>query len=266
MQASLSQQECARKRPCAFAGTTCGWPKVAIVLLLLVCSVGCVRRRLTVRTNPPGAVVFVDNQKIGVSPCSVDFTYYGTREIRMAKQGYETLTINQPIPTPWYETPGLDFVSENLVPAKIRDNRVVDYNLAPQRIIPTEELVGRGQQLRIEANAQPTVPAGATLPAGNPANFDPFVGPPVNSTFDPSRPFLAPPQSGGPVNGPINGPVPTTPLPAFPPSVGTGAPLGASPVSQPGNGDFFGTPSAIPATGINAVPASTANPASPYRY
>ena len=52
-------------------------------------STGCVRRRLNVRTNPPGALVYVDNQQIGTTPCSVDFIYYGTREIRLVKPGFD---------------------------------------------------------------------------------------------------------------------------------------------------------------------------------
>ena len=58
-----------------------------------------------------GALVYVDSQQNGTTPCAVDFTYYGTREIRLVKPGFETLTVNQPIPTPWYETPGVDFIS-----------------------------------------------------------------------------------------------------------------------------------------------------------
>src|ERR1700761_2412281 len=136
-----------------------------ILLLILVCMAsGCVRRRLNVRTNPPGALVYVDNQQIGSTPCSVDFTYYGTREIRLVKPGYETLTVNQPIPTPWYEYIPLDFVSENLVPNKIRDNRTVTYDLAPQAIMPPQQLVERGNQLRQDALQFPVVPAGATVP------------------------------------------------------------------------------------------------------
>ena len=46
------------------------WPHRAIVWLLLLAftmaaATGCVRRRLTVRSNPPGALVYVDNQQIG---------------------------------------------------------------------------------------------------------------------------------------------------------------------------------------------------------
>jgi hypothetical protein len=142
--------------------------QVVLVVAVLLPGVGCVRRRLNVRTNPPGALVYVDNQQIGTTPCSVDFVYYGTREIRLVKPGFETLTVNQPIPTPWYEYPPLDFISENLVASKIRDNRTVTYNLAPQVIVPTQELVDRANQLRQETLGFPVTPAGAAIPVGAP--------------------------------------------------------------------------------------------------
>jgi hypothetical protein len=141
----------------------------AVVCLLMVAVItaesGCVRRRLNVRTNPPGALVYVDNQLIGETPCGVDFTYYGTREIRLVKPGFETLAINQPIPTPWYEYPPLDFVSENLWPAKIRDNRTVVYDMRPQLMVPNHELINRGEQLRRDTQITP-IPAFPAQPAG----------------------------------------------------------------------------------------------------
>jgi PEGA domain len=147
-----------RRRPCIWA--------FALIVLMIMPASGCVRRRLNVRSNPAGALVYVDNQQIGTTPCSVDFTYYGTREIRLVMPGYETLTVNQPIPTPWYQIPPLDFVSENLVPTNIRDNRTVTYNLSPQLIVPTPQLLDRANQLRQEAMPYPVAPAGATAPAG----------------------------------------------------------------------------------------------------
>lgn len=107
---------------------------VGLVLLGTLLQTGCVRRRLMVRSNPPGALVYVDNQPIGTTPCATDFTYYGTREIRLVKAGYETLTVNQPLPTPWYQIPPLDFASENLIPQKIQDYRTASFNLVPQVI------------------------------------------------------------------------------------------------------------------------------------
>src|SRR3954470_2225274 len=121
-----------------------------------------VRRRLNVNSNPQGALVYVDNQQIGTTPCSVDFTYYGTREIRLIKAGFETLTVNQPIPAPWYQYTPIDFVAENLVTTKIRDNRTVSFNLAPQLIIPTQELINRADQLRQETLQYGAAPMGAT--------------------------------------------------------------------------------------------------------
>jgi PEGA domain len=152
---------------------------------------GCVRRRLNVYSNPPGALVYVDNQQIGTTPCSVDFTYYGTREIRLVKPGYETLTVNQPIPTPWYEIPPLDFFSENLAFTKIRDNRTVSYNLAPQLIVPNEQLLDRANQLRQDAQQYPVAPVGATIPVPTPIGIP--AGPPT---------LANPPIGGAPAPNP----------------------------------------------------------------
>lgn len=172
---------------------------------LLLSQSGCLRRRLTVHSNPPGALVYVDNQQIGTTPCSVDFTYYGTREIRLIKPGFDTLTVNQPIPTPWYQIPPLDFVSENLVPYKIRDNRTVTYNLAPQMMIPTEELIQRGQQLRQATLQQPVTPA-PVLTAPGPASGTSIVPPPA--VFSPNG--TAPPQVNAPLPGPVFAPPPAS--------------------------------------------------------
>jgi hypothetical protein len=192
---------------------------VLIVLAFVLPAHGAVRRRLNVNSNPPGALVYVDNQQIGTTPCSVDFIYYGTREIRLIKPGFETLTVNQPIPTPWYEIPGLDFVSENLVPTKIRDNRTVTYNLAPQLIIPTPELLDRANQLRqdtlrspLAAMNGPAGPAPGPIVAPAPAVVVPPPSSPEPLPGIPPQPFNQPPAPQ---------PVPQ-PFPAPPPG---GAPL-----------------------------------------
>ena len=90
-------------------------PSLGIMLwvtVVLLVSIGCVQRRMTVRSNPPGALVYVDDYQIGTTPVSTDFVYYGTRKIRLIKDGYDTLTVQQPFPVPWYEIFPLDFVTE----------------------------------------------------------------------------------------------------------------------------------------------------------
>ncbi|WP_339941983.1 PEGA domain-containing protein [Novipirellula rosea] len=114
-------------------------------------SVGCVRRRMTVRTSPPGATVSVDNQVIGTSPAASSFVYYGTREFRIEKEGYKTETIRRRFNPPWYEMPGLDFISETLWPGDLRDERIIDVELVPKTLAPTGEIVERADSLRTQS-------------------------------------------------------------------------------------------------------------------
>ncbi len=132
-----------------------------------------------VRSNPPGATVYVDGYEIGTTPIATDFIYYGTRQIRLVKDGYETLTIDQPIGTPWWEFPPLDFVSENVVPGNLRDVRVLSYQLTPQLVVPAEQIRARAEQLRQSA------PRPGALPPGYGA------APPV---VNPNAPSMAPAQ------------------------------------------------------------------------
>lgn len=121
---------------------------IVLGVVLLSASTGCIQRRLTVRTNPPGALVYIDNYEIGTTPVATDYVYYGTRNVRIVKDGYETLEVKQYIPAPWYDWFPLDFVTENLVPVELRDERALDFELKPQMVKPTHELMSRAEGLR----------------------------------------------------------------------------------------------------------------------
>ncbi len=140
---------------------------VAASVVVAATSAGCVQRRMTVRTNVPGAQVYVDNYEVGRTPVSTDFIYYGDRTIRLVKDGYETQTVTQPVNAPWYQWPGLDFVAENLWPFEIRDERQFDYQMQPQYVVPTDTLLTRAEDLRRSnlAVAPATAPA-STGPQG----------------------------------------------------------------------------------------------------
>lgn len=134
-------------------GLRAHWLWLAIAAITLGIPTGCVRRRLTVRTTPPGAVVSVDNQIIGTAPAATSFTYYGTREIRVEKEGFRTEAIKRRLNPPWYEAPVLDFVSESLWPWEIRDERIIDVQLVPETIEPTASVLQRADELRRQSRA-----------------------------------------------------------------------------------------------------------------
>jgi len=124
--------------------------------LLVLSTIGCVERRMTIRTNVDnqgGALVSIDDQEVGYSPISTGFTYYADREIRLIKDGYETVTLIQPVPAPWWDALLVEFCVENLWPVTIRDDREFKYELPPTAAVSTGEVIQRGQRLRSEAQA-----------------------------------------------------------------------------------------------------------------
>lgn len=141
---------------------------LVLLILILPASLGCVRRRMMIRSNPPGALVFVDGQEIGRTPVATQFTYYGTRNFRLVKDGYETISVNQRFSAPWYQIPPFDFVSENLVAKEIRDERVVDFELVPRANLTPGDVLIHADQLRGEVQ-----PAAAWIPEEPASTPDP---------------------------------------------------------------------------------------------
>ncbi len=96
-------------------------------------------------------MVVLDGQEVGYTPFTTDFTYYGTREIKLMMPGYKTLTTLQRVPAPWYQTPGIDFLADNLSPLRITNRHEFHYTLERQLMAPTDELYNRAQSHRSEA-------------------------------------------------------------------------------------------------------------------
>ncbi|MFZ4731103.1 MAG: PEGA domain-containing protein [Pirellulales bacterium] len=174
-------------------------------MLLATGTAGCVQRRMTIRSNPPGALVYVDDYQLGQTPVSTDFIYYGTRKIRLVKDGYETLTVRQPFPLPWYQVFPLDFVTENLWPWEIRDERVVDLAMIPAAATPAEEVAARAEQARLAAGSLPVPPAPPPrpvlqpIPAPSPGFVPAQPLPPPALSFP--QPALQAPRQNAPAQG-----------------------------------------------------------------
>ena len=79
------------------------WGAALLGMAVAFGQAGCVKRRYTIRTDPPGATVIVNNEEIGRTPVSRSFTFYGDRDITLILDGYKTQRVIQPIKSPWFD-------------------------------------------------------------------------------------------------------------------------------------------------------------------
>ncbi|MEI8211000.1 MAG: PEGA domain-containing protein [Planctomycetota bacterium] len=163
---------------------------VGLLFCLLLLSSGCVRKRMTFRTNPSGAMVYVDKQPIGLTPVSTNFTYYGTRNIEVVRDGYRTEKFLRKVHAPWYQIPPLDFVSDTLWPFEVRDERIIDVQMTPDPEIPNDALIASGEQMRLQSSqgVAITLPPTANpnaIPLANPAVAVPSYPNPYGTPYPP---------------------------------------------------------------------------------
>ena len=94
-------------------------------VVLLLCSSGCIRRSVTIDSDPPGARVYFDHREAGETPLELRFTHYGGHSLIVVKEGFRPyrgrLTLDE---KGWAVFP-VDIVTEALLPSVIRDRRNV---------------------------------------------------------------------------------------------------------------------------------------------
>ena len=128
-------------------------PALLIGLLLTLIS-GCVERRMKIQTDPPGAIVVVNDEEVGVSPVAFSFLWYGDYDIILRKPGYQTLHTHYRVNAPWYQWPPIDIAAEVLVPVQIRDEHVLPtFVLDPAEPPLVADVVERAVELRNRALA-----------------------------------------------------------------------------------------------------------------
>lgn len=99
-------------------------------------------------------MVYLDDEPIGETPVTTQFTYYGTRKVMLEKTDadgrllYERKTVYEKIKPPYYQIVPLDFFAEIVLPVKLKDEHYFTYQLSPVEQLPKEE-----QQERVLRNA-----------------------------------------------------------------------------------------------------------------
>lgn len=112
---------------------------------------GCVRRTLTISTEPPNALVFLNDQEIGRSTVTTDFVWYGDYDVVIRQEGYETLQTHWNVKPPWYQIIPLDFFVEVLWPGTIHDTHQRHFTLEPKQPPVAEEVINRAIETREQA-------------------------------------------------------------------------------------------------------------------
>jgi len=122
----------------------------AVIIIGLIAALllaGCVERQLTINTEPQGALVFLNDEEIGTSPVTVSFEWYGDYNVRISKEGCETLKTHRKLKAPWYDKFPYDFFAM-LRPKRIVDSYEWTFPLEGKKQISQEELIQNAEELK----------------------------------------------------------------------------------------------------------------------
>ncbi|MDX1564627.1 MAG: PEGA domain-containing protein [Phycisphaeraceae bacterium] len=129
--------------------------RLPLFLLLTACvlDTGCVRRTITVRSDPPGALVHLNDKEVGRTPLTVAFVFYGTYDVRLEKEGYQTLQTDGVAAGPWWQWPGVDLLAELGPDRHVKINW--HYKLTKADPSSLDGLLDRAETLRKKAPQSP---------------------------------------------------------------------------------------------------------------
>jgi len=116
-------------------------------LVLTLFAAGCVQRTIHIESDPPGALVHLNDVEVGRTPVDVDFTFYGVYDVHLTLDGYEPLRTSARAKAPWYDAPFLDLVGAVAPPG--RKNVDIHWSFELEPVDPDPEaVVGRARELR----------------------------------------------------------------------------------------------------------------------
>ena len=102
-----------------------------------------------ITSEPAGALVFLNDEEKGRTPLEVPFTWYGVYDVRLEREGYQTLQTQRKAEMPWWENPGPDLFAEAIPNKRVQ----IDWHLQMQPAVPAQDvdpanLIGHAKQLR----------------------------------------------------------------------------------------------------------------------
>ncbi|MBG80345.1 MAG: hypothetical protein CMJ39_06515 [Phycisphaerae bacterium] len=124
------------------------------LLIVMVClpvlASGCIRRTLSITSTPSDALVWVNHREVGRTPVVVEFTHYGTYDVRIEREGMEPVLTSRKAAAPVWDMPGPDLVVE-VLPFQANSQLEWHFDLEPRdESLPA--LVKRARAFRTEAS------------------------------------------------------------------------------------------------------------------
>jgi hypothetical protein len=123
-----------------------------VIIAGLIAAPGCLERRIHITSDPPGALVWVNDAEVGRTPVTTGFTYYGDFDVRTRKEGCEPVSTDRDQWAPIYEMAPIDLVPTAL-PFTIQ--HTVEWHIDLKPVDPAlsepEGLLARAKDLRAQA-------------------------------------------------------------------------------------------------------------------
>ena len=123
-----------------------------LTVIMFLTLTGCgVERVMTIESDPPGALVYLNDAEVGRTPLQRDFTWYGKYDVVLRKDGYEPLQAKTDVNAPWWQWVPFDFFAD-LWPGRLTDRQHLRYSLTPASTRPANanDLIERGRELQSE--------------------------------------------------------------------------------------------------------------------
>ena len=127
---------------------------------------GCVEQTMSIDSDPPGALVYLNDQEVGRTPLKTDFTWYGDYDVQLRLDGYETLKTHHKVIAPAWNWVPFDLIA-NLLPFNFRDERQMSFTLRPLDPATDEPagLLSRASELRGQLESSQFTRQPVTRPA-----------------------------------------------------------------------------------------------------
>jgi len=126
---------------------------------------GCVERKITIASDPPGALVYVNDREMGRTPVTFPFLWYGDYDVRL-RLDKNVGTLDEPkvlqysyhgsrtASAPVYQWLGVDLFAE-LMPVRFVDEKVWAVTLQPAAQPSDDQMIQSGKDLQNRLNTDP---------------------------------------------------------------------------------------------------------------